>query len=301
MGKNLFLESEFAQRPREEALFHVIPVPFEKSVSYGSGTADGPAAILAASDQLEVFDGFSSPAEEGIHTAQPIDCSGTTGQVFDRIAEATARASLEGPPSGGIPVVLGGEHAITAPAVRGILRARELSAKNLGIVQFDAHADLREAYEDNPNSHASVARRLHQDIGTPLVQIGVRAISPEEVLYRATASASKTLWFQDASQIVPAGTTEISLPSEFPREVYITIDVDGLDPSVILATGTPVPGGIPWYQFLALVESVVRQRRVVGFDVVELAPIAGQHAWDYGAAEIVYRTMGLVTRAAAAG
>jgi agmatinase len=171
----------------------------------------------------------------------------------------------------------------------------------LGIIQFDAHADLRESYDDDPNSHASVARRLHEDIGTPLVQIGVRAVSPEEVLYRATASASKTLWVHDAAEIVPAGITEISIPDEFPPDIYITIDVDGLDPSVIPATGTPVPGGIPWYQFLSLLESVVRQRRVVGFDVVELAPKEGLHASDYGAAEIVYRTMGIITRAGAAG
>lgn len=299
----IFLGSEFEQRPRRDARFHVIPVPYEYTVSYGTGTADGPGAILEASDQLEAFDGTSSPGEAGIHTEPAIDCSGGPTLVFPRITQAVSTALQTGPAGRGIPIVLGGEHSITAPAVRGVQEALD---EPIGVVQIDAHADLRDAYEGFPHSHASVARRVHQDRRLPLVQIGVRALCPEEVLYRADTAAKAAgdpsypnIIAHDAATIVPAGITSITLPDSFPRRVYLTIDVDGLDPSVIPATGTPVPGGLGWYQFLSILQSIADSREVVGFDVVELAPIAGQHGWNYAAAEVVYRTMGIIARSAA--
>ncbi|MEX2442399.1 MAG: agmatinase [Alkalispirochaeta sp.] len=302
-SNQLFLGSEFAQRPRDGAAFHIIPVPYEHTVSYGAGTANGPQAILDASDQLEVFDGISSPGEEGLHTEPAVDCTGGPSLVFPRITTAVATAVREGPRGGGVPVVLGGEHSITAPAVRGV---QEAIGEPIGVVQIDAHADLRDQYEGNSDSHASVARRIHQDLQLPLVQVGVRALSPEEVLYRSDVAARTagnpvypTITAYDAATIVPAGVSTVTLPDSFPRLIYITIDVDGLDPSIIPATGTPVPGGLGWYQFLSIMQSITATRQVVGFDVVELAPIAGQHGWNYSAAEVVYRTMGMLARSPA--
>jgi agmatinase len=300
-SEQLFLGSEYAQRPRHGATFQVIPVPYEYTVSYGTGTAGGPAAILDASDQLEVFDGTSAPGEHGIHTEPAVDCTGGPDQVFPRITAAVTTAITEGYQERGIPIVLGGEHSITAPAVRGV---QESYREEIGVVQIDAHADLRDSYEGSPHSHASVARRIHQDLQIPLLQVGVRALSPEEVRYRADIatrsvedSSCPPIITYDAPTIVPTGIHTVTLPDSFPRRVYLTIDVDGLDPSVVPATGTPVPGGLGWYQFLSIVHSITATREVVGFDVVELAPIPHQHGWNYTAAEIVYRTMGLISRA----
>tara|TARA_B100000614_G_scaffold114115_1_gene102520 strand:- start:113 stop:748 length:636 start_codon:yes stop_codon:yes gene_type:complete len=200
----------------------------------------------------------------------------------------------------GVPLVLGGEHSITAPAVEAVQQA---VGAPVGVIQFDAHADLRDEYEGSRRSHACVARRLHGDLGTPLVQIGVRALSPEEIVYRSTVAndpSAPVIVAHDAAVLVPEGITEIVLPEGFPELVYVTIDVDGLDPSVIPATGTPVPGGIGWYQFLSLLTSIAAQRRIIAADVVELAPIAGQPAWDYAAAEIVHRTIGIIARSRSA-
>jgi agmatinase len=301
----LFLGSEFAQRPRSGAAFHVIPVPYEYTVSYGTGTAAGPLAILEASDQLEVLDGTSAPGEEGIHTEPAVDCTGGPGIVFPRITAAVSTAIVEGYQEHGIPVVLGGEHSITAPAVRGV---QQTYGEEIGVVQIDAHADLRDSYEGSPHSHASVARRIHQDLRLPVVQVGVRALSPEEVQYRTEIatravddSSCPEIITYDAATIVPTGVGSITLPDSFPQRVYLTIDVDGLDPSVVPATGTPVPGGLGWYQFLSIVQSIATSREVVAFDVVELAPIADQHGWNYTVAEIVYRTMGMISRSPSFG
>ncbi|MFW5827096.1 MAG: arginase family protein, partial [Alkalispirochaeta sp.] len=245
-------------------------------------------------DQLEVFDGSSTPGEEGIHTNAPVDCTGGPAAVFPRITSAVATAVREGPGGGGIPIILGGEHSISAPAVRGV---KEALHQPIGVIQIDAHADLRNEYEGTRHSHATVARRIHQDLGLPLVQIGVRAVSPEEIRYRRDVGSEITA--HDAASIVPGGVSAITLPESFPQRVYITIDVDGLDPSIIPATGTPVPGGLGWYQFLSILESIAAAREIVACDVVELAPIPGQHAWDYAAAEVVYRMMGMIARSPA--
>lgn len=270
----------------ERARFHVVPVPYEKTVSYGNGTAKGPAAILAASSQLERFDGESDPGAEGIYTWPAIDCSGAPEDVIDEIA-ASVRRILR---LKKIPVVLGGEHTVTWGVIKGYLDAGE---KDFGVVQIDAHADLRDAYEGDKYSHASVMRRV-VEAGVPLVQLGCRAYCEEE---RAARKKHEVLAL-DAYKLVPKNVSRIRLPRQFPRNVFFTLDVDGIDPSVLPATGTPVPGGLGWYQTLGLFESVARQRRVIGFDVMEFAPIAGFHAFDFAAALLAYKMMGIVQRCA---
>jgi agmatinase len=279
-----FFESEIAEMAPDRARFHVVPVPYEKTVSYGNGTAKGPAAIIEASSQLERFDGMSDPGAEGIYTWPAIDCSGKPEKVIEDISFSVKRI-LE---LKKIPVVLGGEHTVTWGVIKGYLDAGE---KDFGVVQIDAHADLRDAYEGDKYSHASVMRRV-VEAGVPLVQLGNRAYCEEE----RDARKKHGVIAHDAWELVPKGENSVKLPGKFPSKVFFTVDVDGIDPSVLPATGTPVPGGLGWYQTLGLFESVARQRRIIGFDVMEFAPIPGFHAFDFAAALLTYKLMGIVQR-----
>ena len=279
-----FLGSELGQTKPANALFHVIPAPYEKSVSYGTGAAGGPSAILEASQQLELYDGFSIPAECGIFTHPALGCEGTHETALTEIADAVKTVLGQKK----IPVLLGGEHTVTVGALKAL---QEQNHATLGIVQFDAHADLRDTYEGSPFSHACVMRRA-LDMGFTIYQIGVRSLSHEEESLRQ----KKNIGRLDAREIALSGLPEPILPADFPETIYITIDVDGLDPSVIPATGTPEPGGLSWYQMMQALESIIRQRNVIGLDVVELAPIAGMHAADFAAARLIYNTMGMIVR-----
>ena len=283
-GYPVFLGSEFTHPQAQDAHFHVLPAPFEASVSYGSGTARGPATILEASWQLETWDGKSNPSELGIHTLPPVDTSGDAEAVIARIADAT-RAIVE---AGAFPVVLGGEHTVTYGVIKGLLAA---GIDDLGVVQIDAHADLREAYEGNALSHASVMKRI-LDEDVPVFQLGVRAYCEEEIKTRKTYGVK----YLDADILVPRNTQTFDLPDDFPDHVFFTVDVDGMDPSVFPSTGTPVPGGLGWYQTLALFESVARQRHLVGFDIMEFAPIDGFHTYEFSAALLAYKLMGIEQR-----
>ena len=280
-----FLESEIKDVKPQEARFHVLPVPYEKTVSYGNGTAKGPAAIIEASSQLELWDGKSKPGEEGIYTWPAIDCSGPAEEVIREISSGVKKILKMKK----LPVVLGGEHTVTWGVIKGYLDA---GVNDFGLVQVDAHADLRDAYEGDKYSHASVMRRV-VEAGIPLVQLGIRAFCEEE----RDARKKYGVKCFDAVDIVPTGKSKIKLPAKFPKNVFFTLDVDGIDPSVLPATGTPVPGGLGWYQTLSLFESVAKQRRIIGFDVMEYAPIEGFHAYDFTAALLTYKLMGIVQRA----
>lgn len=278
-----FLESEVGKPDPLECLFHVIPAGYEKSVSYGTGTAMGPQAILHASQQLEVYDGTGIPAERGIYTRPPLKDDGSPEKILSSIESSVEH--IIGAKK--IPVLLGGEHTISVGAFRGL---KQLKAP-VGIVQFDAHADLRDIYEGSKFSHACVMHRA-VEMEFPIFQIGVRSLSPYEVDFRI----QNTIPHLDAQKIARDGLPDQILPDGFPELIYITFDVDGLDPSVIQATGTPEPGGLSWYQAMNLLENVMVGRKVVGFDVVELAPIHGHHASDFAAARLVYNIMGMIDR-----
>ncbi len=280
-----FLEEELDEIAPEEALFHVIPVPLEQTVSYGGGTGEGPSAILRASSQLEVYDGVSNPSEHGLWTSPPLATDGTLGEVIGRIEEAVSRSFAMGK----MPVLLGGEHTVTV----GALAACKKMFGEIGVVQIDAHADLRETYEGTPYSHACVMKRAC-DMGHTVFQAGIRSLSLPEVAFRK----SQPVHHLDARSIAKHGIPKVMLPHGFPECIWLTIDVDGLDPSVMPATGTPEPGGLSWYQCQEIIEKAVVGRRVVGFDVVELAPISGLHFPDFTAARLVYDTMGMISRGA---
>lgn len=285
----IFLGSEIDQAAPNEAMFHVLPVPYEKTVSYGGGTRLGPSSILNASWQLEKWDGKSNPCDLGIHTCAPVDCEVAAEQVIENIAFATAEIIRQG----GIPVVLGGEHTVTYGVIKGL---KDAGIDDFGIVQVDAHADLRHAYEGNELSHASVMKRA-VDMGIPLYQLGIRAYCEEEMQIREQFGVR----FQDADELVPNNITSITLPDDFPQKVFFTLDIDGMDPTVFPSTGTPVPGGLGWYQTLQLFESVARQREIIGFDIMEFAPIEGFHCYDFAASVLTYKLMGITARSLNAG
>lgn len=269
---------------RDRARFHVLPVPYEGTVTYGQGTARGPEAILVASEQVELFDGVSVPAESGIHTHRPLAVQDEPPAAVISQVQRRVAGILE---EGGTPVVLGGEHTV----MLGAVAATAAAAADVGVVQLDAHADLRDVYDGTPYSHACVMRRVYE-LGLPIFQIGVRSCCLAEARFRAEHGIGRL----DAVDIAMSGVPAVVIPDDFPADIHITFDVDAFDPSVIPATGTPEPGGLFWYDVLRILSAVVRGRRVLSFDVVELAPVRGLHASDFTAARLVYALMGLIVR-----
>ena len=286
LNNNIFLKSELSdtEKNKDFSKFHIIPVPLEKTVSYGKGTSMGPQAIIEASNELERYTGKSEPCLDGIYTHPFLDCNKPIDIVINELQKLTQSVSSKNK----IPVILGGEHSITYGAVNGIFKGLELKNKNeIGILQIDAHADLREKYENEVHSHASVMYLLSKE-KYKIAQCGVRALSKEE--------ADNRRKFQITSYSVEEikKGDELSLPENFPKKIYISFDLDGLDPSIMPATGTPVPGGLGFNESLELIQKLIKDREIVGFDVVELSPIKGFLAYDFTAATLVYKIMELI-------
>ena len=283
---NVFLNSELSENERNKikAKFHILPVPLEKTVSSGTGTSKGPEAILSASNELERYTGKSEPCLDGIYTYPIMDCDKPINQVIENIRKITKEISSNNK----IAITIGGEHSITYGAVNGVFEGLNLLNKNqIGIIQIDAHADLRKNYQNQMHSHASVMYLLSKE-KYKIAQFGVRAISLEEVENR---SKFDIIYF-DAETIHL--NKEILLPTNFPEKVYISFDVDGLDPSVMPATGTPVPGGIGYYKSLDLIKKMIKGREVIGFDMVELSPIKNFEAYNFTVATLIYKIMELI-------
>lgn len=279
--------SDLGELARARAV--IIPAPLEYTVCYGEGTSQGPAAIIAASSQMELFDEELQevPAERGIATLAPLDFTDLShAEALNRIELAVA-AVLD---HGQLPVTLGGEHSITPACVRAVQHAA--NSAPLGVVQFDAHADLRMEYEDTPLSHASAMRRVIEIPNVSLLEVGIRSISPGEISDLKAGHAQATiLWAHDLA----AGKTDFpGALAKLPERVYITIDVDCFDPGIMPSTGTPEPGGLGWYGVLGMIRAIAATKHVVGFDVVELAPVPGVHAPDFLAAKLVYRVLGAI-------
>lgn len=278
-----FLESEYPPAAPDHAAFYVIPCPLERSVSYGKGAANGPAAILAASQELEAIEYGMAPGKAGIHTMPPINCEGSPEAVLTRI-EAAVDTALR---HHAIPVILGGEHTATLGALRAL--GHDPACNPLGVVQFDAHADLRSQYGGDRYSHASVMARAIEELDIPLVQIAVRDMSPEEI----EVQTNRGITTYDALFLSRVGLPEKPLPPDFPEKIYITFDVDAFDSSLMPATGTPSPGGLNWKETHFILETCIRGHKVIGLDVMELAPIPGLHHADFTAAKLVHLLMGL--------
>lgn len=284
-----FLGSELtsSENQQADALFQIIPCGLEATVSYGTGTHKGPEAILQASDQLERNVLGFEPCEQGIFTHPELDCTQPIEKVMQDLRDLTTNICAKGH----IPVTLGGEHSVSYGAVMGVMDALHQKGEKLGIIQIDAHADFRVAYQGHHHSHASVMHLL-AEAGLQIVSLGVRALSTEEELARIKHGVIT----HDGPKLVRNNISQIEVPDDFPENIYITFDVDGLDPSVIAATGTPVPGGLGFYQSLDLVESTLRGRRCVGIDITELAPVEGQTSNDFTAALICYTIMAMAAK-----
>jgi agmatinase len=273
----------------EDARVVVVSAPLEYTVCYGKGTAEGPAAIIAASSQMELFDETldTVPAEQGIGTLAPLDFADLDHmEALEMIRAAVADVISHGQ----LPVVLGGEHSLTPSCIRAIQAAADYAP--LGIVQFDAHADLRQEFEGSSYSHACAMRRSLDIPGTQLLGVGIRSISFEEIQdLRANKLMADIIY---AHEIFSGHADFSAAIARLPERVYLTIDLDGFDPAIMPSTGTPEPGGLSWYQVIDMLRMVIATKQIVGIDVVELAPVSDRHDPDFLAAKLVYRILGMI-------
>lgn len=262
----------------------IFPIPLERTTTYEHGTRNGPNAIIAASRNMETWDeelGIETSAKIGIATLPPIDTSeGPLEKALSDI-HTTQLALLS---DGKFPVALGGEHSLTPPLVSAALK----KFPDLTVLQIDAHADLREAYQGNAASHASAMRRVVEMC--PAVQVAIRSLSIEES-EAIPRLRTKIYWARDIAR-TPLDKWIPRVVADLSPHVYLTVDLDGFDPAYMPATGTPEPGGLDWYQVTTLIREVAKARTIVAADVVELLPQHGDHASDFLAAKLVYKILG---------
>jgi agmatinase len=260
----------------------VLPVPYDFTTSYQGGTRLGPRAILAASRNMELWDEeVGAVYRAGIHTLPEVEPTAAGPAAMVARVERAVGWILD---QGKLPAMLGGEHSITAGAVRALVKRRP----GVSVLQIDAHADMRDTYLDSPDSHACVMRRVRELV--PAASVGIRSLSEEEADH--LAAHPEPIWSVRRFRALAGRHDEVL--ASLTGEVYVTFDLDGLDPSILPATGTPEPGGLDWYEAVDLLRAVAQRSRIVGFDVVELAPLPGQVASDFLAARLVYRLIGLV-------
>ncbi len=264
----------------------LVQAPYEASVSYGGGTSHGPRAILEASTQVETRDEETGvDLEDLAYGLGPVvDGHGADPEEYAARMEAAVRPIVK---EGRIPFVLGGEHSVSIGAIRAVREAHP----DAHLLSIDAHADLRDSYGGSRYSHACVCRRALE--GGPVTIVGVRSYSAEEAEFVRRA---KGLHLVSARDILQDVVTLREIVASLARKVYVTVDVDGLDPAIIPATGTPEPGGLRWWDALELLRRVMKKRQVVGMDLVELAPAPGYHLADFAAARlaakmITYRSL----------
>lgn len=275
-------EAEFSSLENSRIL--VWPISYEGTVSYGGGTGQGAQAIIDASRNMELYD-EETDAEVyklGIHTldeSPPLDPpERMMAALYDRAKQLLSSDKFI--------AMIGGEHSVSAP----VIRAHAEKHPHLSVLQIDAHADLRDTYDGTPHSHASIMARVVKDMALPAVQVGIRSISVDEArvidelptrIFWAKDIVGRDDWWNDAVE----GLTE---------NVYLTIDIDGLDPSLVSATGTPEPGGLGWYETIGLIKTLAKERRVVGMDLTEYSYVEGQSASAFLCAKLIYKTLGFV-------
>ena len=264
----------------------ILPVPYEMTTTYKKGTRAGPQAIIDSSRYLELFDDELNQETYriGIHTAPALELENTLPEVMVEKVYASAIELLK---ANKFPVILGGEHSISA----GAARAFKEIYPNLSVLQLDAHYDLKNEYHGSKLNHGCVARRIFEIC--PLVQVGVRSLAKEEKDFLLTQPNGrvKTVSVYDILE-TPLWKDVIS--NSLTENIYLTIDLDVFDPSLMPAVGTPEPGGIGWYETLDLIREIVKDKKIVGFDVVELCPLEGQVASDFLAAKLIYRILGYI-------
>jgi agmatinase len=283
----MFLSTNFlgipeAENGLESSRVVVLPVPYERTVSYGVGTRNGPAAILEASHYVELYDDEldEEVAKIGIHTLPPwlperMEPDACVEGLEGIVSELLARPRFV--------LTLGGEHAIAT----GPIRAHHARYPDLSILHFDAHGDLRDEYEGDRHSHACAARRF-LETGAPSVHVGIRSISRDEVLF----AREKDLLIVSNRRLPNVDEWMPEALARLTDSVYVTFDVDFFDGSLVPGTGTPEPGGGTWEQALEILRRVATEKRIVGADIVEHAPMPGNRAPDFLVAKLCYKLLG---------
>ena len=268
---------------RSDALVQIIPVPYDATSTYRKGADQGPQAMIDASAQIEWYD-IETDAEyleQGIHTQEPVLCDAHDPINLAPLVRERVSAALEAQQ---IPVVLGGEHSVSIGAIEAVAE----TGKAFSVLQIDAHGDTRDSYHGSTHNHACVMARAREHAS--IVQVGIRAIDAEELegmdKNRVYFGHQVDLWTR---------THDLSwmdrVIEQLEDTVYLTIDLDAFDPSILPSTGTPEPGGMDWFTINELVRRVAKARNIVAFDVVELCPNPNHHASDFIAAKLVYRVM----------
>ena len=269
----------------DDARVLIFPVSYEGTVSYGAGTGTGAMAIIDASRNMELYDEEtdSEVYKIGIHTLEEFTPLETPEAMMNSLYEET-KSLLKAEK---FLCMLGGEHSVSAP----VIRAHAEKFHNISILQIDAHADLRDEYDGTPHSHASIMARCVKDLRIPSVQVGIRSISAEEARSLDSGIPTKIFWAKD---IVGRTDWIDQAIDSLTENVYLTIDIDGLDPSLVPATGTPEPGGLGWYEVLTLIRKLAKNRRVVGMDLVEFAKTENSDAPAFLCAKLVYKTLAYI-------
>ncbi len=270
----------------KDAEIVIVPVPYEKTVTYGKGASKGPKAIIEASKNLELFDeelNINTSEKIKIFTLNELNVKNDKPEaMLNKVRESVKRIVDDKK----IPVVLGGEHSISSAPVE-ILKNKY---PGLSVLQLDAHADLRKEHNGEIYSHACVMHRI-LDLKVPFVQVGIRSVCGEDAaiikknnipVFWAKNIYNNSSWFKEAI-------------SNLSDNVYITIDLDVFDTAIMPSTGTPEPGGLAWYQLVNFLKEAAEQKNIVGFDVVELAPNKGNIAPDFTAAKLVYKLIGYIS------
>ena len=281
---NTFLALDPREHSLERARVVLLPVPYDATTSYRGGARDGPSAIIQASRQMEDYDPElgREPSAAGIYTAPELEPhAGGPEAMAARVTEAVDWYAAQGKLVG----VLGGEHSVTPGAVRAVSKETD----GVSVLVFDAQADLREEYQGTALSHASAVRRTLEY--APLTLVGVRSMTGGEA--DLARERHIPLFMRGAGPITDVDAIVDSLSAN----VYVSFDLDAFDPSFMAAVGTPEPGGMEWWETLRILRAVGERRRIVGFDVVELAPAQGPEACAYTAAKLVYKLIAYATAA----
>lgn len=263
----------------------ILPVSYEGTVSYGTGTGAGAMAIVDASRNMELYE-EETDAEVykiGIHTLDEFTPRDTPEAMMESLYEHTKEILK----SEKFLCMLGGEHSVSAP----IIKAHAEKFHDLSVLQIDAHADLRDTYDGTPHSHASIMARVVKDLRIPSVQVGIRSISADEARLLDTGLPTKIFWAKDI-----AGRTDWidNAVNSLSENVYLTIDIDGLDPSIVPTTGTPEPGGLGWYETLMLIKKIAEKRRIVGMDLVEYSYFENYDSPAFLCAKLVYKSLAYI-------
>ena len=261
----------------------IVPFGLEKTVSYGSGTNKGPREIIKASHQVELYDeelNCEPYKKIGIKTLKPFKINKNINKALNQISEINKKILNKNLFS----ITLGGEHSITPGCIRPFVKKH----KNLCLLHFDAHADLRESYKGEKFSHASAIRRCMDFKNVSVISFGIRNISVSEIEFlKKNSKKIKIFWAKDKHR----WNLNIFKKLIKNKTVYLTFDVDGLDSSIMPATGTPEPGGLFWYESLSLIKTAFKNANIIGADINELAPIKGFNSYNFLVAKLAYKIL----------